>query len=111
MNTQNQEIAIFKSSEPEAFARAIALLKSSGIPFRIEENVGGGRIPWRTYLLFVSSKNADNALQQIAEVPSEFIFAQNAKPISAENRSFARMYLILLIVMVIFLVVMVFLKR
>lgn len=103
---------MFKSSEPEALAKATSLLSASGIPFRIiDRNERSRKVPQRVHWLFVSPRDAAAAMQKISEVPSEVILEQKAEPITPQTRAIAWMQLITLAVVLLFGIIMAILNR
>jgi len=72
---ENQPIPIFKSSDTDAFARAVAMLKASGILFHPKLlNEGDHDVPRTAYLILVAPSDEELARGALQGIPSEVTF-------------------------------------
>ena len=98
MNADPQEVPVLKSSEPDAFVKAVELLQAARIPFRVIDTPEGWEIPHTTRWILVPEASAEEALLLIADVPSEI----PTLPETDTSRGCARMlWVSILIVLVI----------
>lgn len=103
-----KEVPVFKSSEPDAYARATVLLKSAGIPFRgVDQHVGSLRLPRRVHWILVPENHVETAAQAITSVPSEILMSPQEQPISTASRTIAWTQIITLAVLALFWLIMV----
>ena len=102
MKDGNQSVPIFRSFEPDAFARAVALLKAAGIPFRVlDRNEGGSKMPRCVHWIIVTGRFENEARRVVESVPTELILPKHHTVLLREDRVFAWIQVILLAIVIV----------
>ena len=99
--SQTHPIPIFKSTDPDAIARAVSLLKSAGIPFReLTQPSGSARVPRRVNWIVVDPCFEIEARQTIADIPTEIILPSHSPTIDHGHRAITWILLITVAVII-----------
>jgi len=94
-------VRIFRSRDPDAFARARAILAGAQLPFEVEETYEGGvKFPRRFFWITVPRDVEARAGEKISAIPSEIIM-----PRVPATRFTAWVQFIILILMAVFALV------
>jgi|GEM_PF-2461525 len=99
-------VRIFRSRDPDAFARARAILAGAQLPFEVEETYEGGvKFPRRIFWITVPRDVEARAGETISAIPSEIIMTRVPAAVDSTTRFTAWVQFIILILMAVFALV------
>ena len=99
-------VAIFRTSDPESFLRAVTLLEEANIKFQVEDiNERGTKNPLRVQWIFVDPEDADEAGEVVSSIPSTYIMLTNKESSTRPDRALVWITIIPFIVLIIYIII------
>ncbi len=99
-------VAIFRTSDPDAFVCAVKLLEEANIKFQVEDvNERGSKNPLRVQWIYVHTQDADKAGEVVSCIPSTYIMPTNQTPSTQSDRSLVWLMLAPFIALIIYFII------
>ena len=99
-------VPVFRSPDPDSFARAVTLLKAAGVRHKVvDQQEGGSKFPRRVHFILVPSSQADTARQILSVVPSEVILPEHPSQVTPADRTLAWLQLTPLIIIILYAII------
>jgi len=99
-------VAIFRTSDADAFVCAVKFLEKANIKFWVEDvNERGAKIPLRVQWIYVEDQDADKADEVVSSIPSTYIMPTNQVPSTRSDRSLGWLMITPLIALIIFFII------